>query len=1164
MQISIKHSIVLSAMLVFFALSSLTAQSPPGKLSGTVKDAKGTLVPGVTVTATQLETGKKFEAYSNDDGQFIFENLPGGTYQVDAEIISLPKAAQDGINVVSLQEVHVDLVLGHLQLKPKAEGSLAPEGPAGTVSPGAERPDSGKNPATPRPGPPASRAGQAPGAPSGNRRQLPPNFQNLTLLTNPDVADVTQSAPAASGGEAGGMGLAPDSGGQNVAENFLINGSVNTGAFQLTQNGPGEMGDADRMDRVREFMRNADPALLDRIQQMAGAGGFGGGGPGFGGGGGRMGGPGGPGGGGRGGFGGFGGRNARVNKIQGNLFVNYRNSVFDAKPYSFQGVDQSRPSYIRNNFGGSIGGPLNIPHVYKSKDRTSFFFNWQSQRSKDPFSTTTTVPTLAERNGDFSQTAFTTGPNAGQIIPVFDPQSPLTNRQQFPGNQIPLNRINPAAQGLLKFIALPNLPGQVLNFHFEQSLPDITDNFSGRIDHKLSSKDNLSFSYNFRRSNVLSSQGYPDLSSTTSTRGQNFSASYTHTFNERLLNEVRYQFNRLRFSTLNNFAFVNDVAGQLGITGTSGSPIDFGPPTVSFTNFGALSLTSPVLRRNQTSHVSDNVTLIRGKHSLRFGFEFRRIELNTSGGVNGRGNFIFSGSSTAAFDLQGQALANTGFDFADFLLGLPQSTTRRFGGDNVYFRSNVYAGYVQDNWRVKPRLTLSLGLRYEIFTPLTEKYDRIANLDIAPNFTDAAAVLPGQTGPFSGVFPRSLINGDYNNLSPRFGFAFRPFAKSRTVVRGSYGIFFIPSIYNQLYPQLASQPPFAVTSQLLTSTQRVLTLENGFPPDPNPGVTIRNSFAVDPNYQVGYVQQWNLLIQHELTRSFVVSVGYLGTKGTKLDLLRAPNRAAPGSSLTTQERLQIGNAEGFLYDTSGASSIFHALQVRVQRRMTRGFAVQGMYIFGKSIDDASSIGGAGGGTVVQDESNLRADRGLSSFDVRHRVILNGSYEFPFGDRKRWLSKDSFLAHVFGDWQLSGNAIVQSGNYFTPRVLGSAINNSGTGANQSERADFTGLPISLPSDQQTAAHFFNTLAFVDPPPGSFGDAGRNIIPGPGLFNVNLALNKIIRTRWEGKRIELRTQIQNVFNHPNFTQLNTVVDSTNFGRLSSTRGLRTVELLLRFRF
>ncbi|MBZ5554163.1 MAG: TonB-dependent receptor [Acidobacteriia bacterium] len=1154
MKTFINRSTALLATLIFCAMSTLFAQSPPGKLSGTVKDAKGTLVPGVTVTATQIETGKKYETYSNDDGQFVFAGLPGGTYRVDAEIISLPKAAQDGINVVSLQEAHVDLVLGRVQLKPKVEGV-----------PGAEKSEPGKNPNTQRPGPPPSRPGQAAGSTPGNRRQLPPNFQNLTLLTNPDVADVTQSAPAAAGGENGGMGLGPDSGGQNVAENFLINGSVNTGAFQLTQNGPGDMGDADRMERVREFMRNADPALLDRIQQMAGAGGFGGfgGGPGFGGGG-RMGGPGGPGGGGRGGFGGFGGRNARVNKIQGNFFMNYRNSVFDAKPYSFQGVDQSRPSYIRNNFGGSVGGPLNIPHVYKSRDRTSFFFNWQSQRSKDPFATTTTVPTLAERNGDFSQTVFATGPNAGQIIPIFDPQSPVQSRQQFPNNQIPLNRIDPAAQGLLKFIPLPNLPGQSLNFHFEQSLSDITDNFSGRIDHKLTNKDNLSFSYNFRRSDSLSSQGYPDLSSTTSSRGQNFSASYTHTFNDRLLNEVRYQFNRLRFSVLNNFAFVNDVAGQLGITGASSSPIDFGPPTVSFTNFGPLSLNSPVLRRNQTSHISDNLTVIRGKHSLRFGFEFRRIELNTTGGVNGRGNFVFSGFSTAAFDPQGQALANTGFDLADFLLGLPQSTSLRFGGDNVYFRSNVYAGYIQDNWRVKPRLTLSLGLRYEIFTPLTEKFDRIANLDIAPNFTDASAVLPGQTGPFFGVFPQSLINGDYNNLSPRFGFAWRPFAKKRTVVRGSYGIFFIPSIYNQLYPQLASQPPFAVTSQLLTSPQSVLTLENGFPLNPNPGVTIRNSFAVDPNYQVGYVQQWNLLIQHELTRSFVVSVGYLGTKGTKLDLLRAPNRAAPGSSLTTQERLQIGNAEGFLYDTSGASSIFHALQVRVQRRMTKGFAVQGMYIFGKSIDDASSIGGAGGGTVVQDENNLRADRGLSSFDVRHRVILNGTYEFPFGDRKRWLSKRSFLADILGDWQASANAIVQSGNYYTPRVLGSAINNSGTGANQSERSDYNGLPISLPPDQQTIDHFFNTVAFLDPPPGSFGDAGRNIIPGPGLVNLNMALNKIIRTRWEGKRIEFRTQIQNVFNHPNFTGLNTVVDSTNFGRLTSTRGMRTVEFNLRFRF
>lgn len=1167
MKIAIKIVLVTWAIAIVLQMGPLTAQDPLGKLSGTVKDDKGTLVPGTTIIATQIETGKKFETYTNDDGQFAFDNIPGGTYRVDAEIIGLPKAAQDGIHVVSLQETRIDLVLGRIQLA--ARPQTGPAHSSTGLSSGTKNNETTKPSTQHRPASLQTPSQQNAERSSQNQRQILQSFQNLTLLNNPGLADASQSAPLATGGEAGGSGSATggsELGAQNVAENFLINGSVNTGAFQLTQSAPGESGEADRLERVREFLRNADPALLERIQQLAGAAGMAGMGGGLRGGmGGSLGRAGGmEGGGGFAGFGGFGGRNARVNKIQGNLFMNYRNSIFDAKPYSFQGINQSRPAYIRNNFGASIGGPLNIPRLYQSRDRTSFFFSWQSQRSQRPFSATTTVPTLAEREGDFSQTVFTTGPFAGQVIPIYDPRTGFLNRQVFPNNQIPDSRIDPAARGLLQLIPLPNLPGQALNFHFEQSLPDNNDTFSGRVDHKLSHKDNLSFSYNFRRSEALSSQPFPNLFSTANSRGQNFSASYTHNFNDRFLNEFRYQFNRQRVSVLNNFSFVNDVTGSLGMTGTSRNPVDYGPPTVSFTNLGSLSVANPVLRRNQTAHFSDNVTMTRGKHSLRYGFEYRRVQLNTNGGVNGRGNFVFSGFSTAAFDAQGHAIDGTGFDFADFLLGLPQSTSRRFGGDNIYFRSNVYAAYLQDNWRVTPRLTLNLGWRYELYTPLTENHDRIANLDIAPNFTGAAEVLPGQTGPFSGEFPRSLINGDYNNFSPRFGFAFRPFGKKRTVVRGSYGLFFIPSIYNQFYSQLASQPPFATTSQLLTSPQRILTLENGFPPDLSSNVTIRNTFAVDRNYQVGYVQQWNLNIQHEIFRNVIVEVGYLGAKGTKLDLLRSPNRAAPGSSLTTQQRLQIGNAEGFLYDTSGALSIFHAAQLRVQRRMNKGFSMQGIYIFGKSIDDASSIGGTGGGTVVQDENNLRADRGLSSFDVRHRVILNGIYEFPFGDRKRWFNKGGAFAQILGDWQISGNSILQSANYFTPRVLGSAINNSGTGANQSERSDYNGFPISLPSSQQTTDHFFNTLAFVSPTPGRFGDAGRNIIPGPGLLNVNLALNKTIRLKGEGKRVEFQTQVQNVLNHPNFTGLNTTVDSTNFGHLSSTRGLRTVEFDLRFRF
>ncbi|MDD5544238.1 MAG: TonB-dependent receptor [Acidobacteriia bacterium] len=1130
----------------------MPGQSPPGRLIGTVKDEQGTLVPGVSVLATHLESGKKFETYTNDQGQFTFPQLPGGTYRVDAELIGLPEAAQDGINVVSSQETNVDLVLGKIQL-------TAPKKIPGTP---AAPPKASENPATsarPRAGSPSSNG--LPGA-----RQRLQNFQNLTLTENPDGTDATQSGPPAPGGENGSPMAGAGEEGQASPENFLINGSVNTGAFQLTQPGTEGMNDQDRMNRLREFVQNADPAVLERIQQMGGAGGFGGMGGGRG-----PGGPGGPGGGrgaggGGGGFRGFGGggRNARVNKIQGNMFINYGNSVFDALPFSFTGISQPRPSYVKDTFGASVGGPLNIPHIYKSKDRTSFFFNWQSQRSQNPYSATTTVPTPAERAGDFSNVTYPSGPFAGQPVAIFNSQT----HQPFANGQIPPGLINPIAQALLQFIPKPNLPGQIQNFQLLESLPVVTDSLSFRIDHKLSNKNNISSNYNFSRSDSKSTQPYPLLTGDSSSRGQNFVFSYTHTFNDHFLNVARYQFNRQRVSILNNFAFTDDVAGQLGIAGTSRDPKNFGPPTLTFTNFGALNLVNPQLRRNQTAHWADNITYTRGRHNIRGGMEYRRVELNSDTDTNARGTFVFSGFSTAAFNSRGNAIDGTGFDFADFLLGLPQATSRQFGEGNVYFRYNVIAAYVQDNWRVTSRLTFNLGLRYEITTPAVELNNHIANLAIAPDFSAVAVVTPGAVSPFGGTVPRSLVNGDYNNFAPRFGFAFRPFAKRRTILRGGYGIFFIPSIYNQIDLQLSNQPPFApLTSQLLTSPTNILTLANGFPTIPATSTSptlITNSFAVDPNYKTGYVQQWNLTLQHEVRRNLIVEIGYLGTKGTKLDLLRSPNRASLGSALTTQNRLLIPDAEAFIYDTSGASSIYHAMQVRVQRRLTSGLMVMGLYTYGKAIDNASSIGGAGIGTVIEDESNFRLDRSLSSFDVRHRFNFNSVYEFPFGDGKRWLSKNTLPSRVLGGWQLSANATIQSGNYFTPRVLGSAINNSGSGASQSERADFNGQSISLPPNQRSPAEWFNTAAFVAPLPGTFGNAGRNIIEGPGLININMALNKSIPLRWEGKRLELRTQVQNVFNHPNFTGLNTTIDSINFGRLNSTRGLRTVQFSLRFRF
>jgi hypothetical protein len=469
--------------------------------------------------------------------------------------------------------------------------------------------------------------------------------------------------------------------------------------------------------------------------------------------------------------------------------------------------------------------------------------------------------------------------------------------------------------------------------------------------------------------------------------------------------------------------------------------------------------------------------------------------------------------------------------------------------------------FVQDTWKIAAGLTMTMGIRYELAMPFIEIRDHISNLDIAPNFTGVSPVLPGQQGLYSGQFPRSLVNPDRNNLAPRFGIAWKPFGLQNTVIRSGYGIFYNASIYNQLYSQLASQPPFAVSNNLVTQLDQVLTLANGFPSDPQ--FTVLNSYAIDRNLRVGYIQQWNLDVQQQLRHNLVVTVSYHGSKGTKLDLLRSPNRLPPGSPLNGSSAGIISNAQEFLYDTSGASSIYHSLNLRVQRRFTSGFSLNGSYVFGKSIDNASSIGGAQE-TVALIDTDLRAERGLSSFDIRHQLNLNGVYEFPFGTRKRYLSGGGATARVLGDWSLSGTAVVQSGSPYTARILGNSIVYSNSGANQSERADATGMPVAVPSDLQTVDHFFNTDAFAVPLPGQFGDAGRNTITGPSSMNINMTLSKVFWLSNDGRRLQFRAQASNLLNTPNFSGLATVVDASNFGRLTSAGSMRTFSFTLRLSF
>jgi len=857
-----------------------------------------------------------------------------------------------------------------------------------------------------------------------------------------------------------------------------------------------------------------------------------------------------------------------VNRLRGNILESYTNSVFDAHPYPLNVAESPQIPSFSEQANASIGGPLVIPKIYNGGNKTSFFVNYSLTRGKSPFDSFATVPTLAERSGDFSQAEILTGSAAGTVPKIYNPFScPSTlfcdNPAQFAYNGvlnvIPPANINQAALGLLNYIPWPNVTGAtVQNFHLQESLHTANDRVMGRIGHQISRKDSINGMYYFNSSHGSSVSNFPDLTSTTSVRGQNMNVSEIHTIGARTINTLTANFNRQRTKLLNGFAYKEDIAGDLGIEGISTSPIDWGLPTTQFTNFTGLNDPIPALTRNQTFRAIDIFLRNVGKHNIRFGGEVRRIQQNLLTDPNARGTFEFSGYTTSDFSPNGLPVASTGFDFADFLLGLPQTTSVRFGDTSNYFRSWVYDGFLQDDWRATAHLTILYGLRYEYFLPFTEKYGHLADLTFGPGFTSPAVV----TGQIPGNLPSSLLRGDDHNFAPRLGLAFRPWSKHSLVLRSGYGIFFDGSIYSRIYTNMASQPPFAQASTLVTTPNQVLSFENGFPKlGPN---ILSNTFALDPNFRTPYAQTWNFSIEDEIVRNVILSVGYVGTKGTRLQLLLAPNQSPPGAPITSGSTTALQNTLAFTYETDGADSIYNGLQVGLRRQFHGGFSMSGNYVFSKSIDDAASVGGAGN-IVAQNYLDLKAERGLSTFDVRNKLLINHIYQFPFGEQRRWLNKSGAAQRVLGGWQLSGVTTIQSGTPYTAQILGNLSNRAGTAAISNLRANATGHPVELPRSERTALDFFNTNAFSLPDPGEYGNAGRDTIPGPGFVNFNLSLDKLVTfSRERGIRGDFRVESNNVFNTPKYAGLATVVNGQGFGRVTSVGAMRSVVFSLRLRF
>lgn len=1075
-------------------------------VSGVVRNGK-TLLPGVTVTAANTLTGKKYATVTSTSGTFQFSNLPRGRYVVRVEFMGFATLTQEVV--------------------------LNPENPTGKVEAGLIL---------------ASRQQEKEQESAQSARR---GFQSLAI----------NSALSALGGDAtNGANGGPGAGANDGAGMPLNGASADSPTESVSISGA--------QGRTQDFGNGSEQDLEDRIQefrermQREGGGGLQGGGAG-----------------GQGGPGGFGGgpimigrmgRNFNINQPHGFVYFQDDNSALDARPYSLTGISTAKASYNTARFGANIGGPLNIPKIFNGGNKWFFFAGWNGSRGSTPYDYFSTVPTETERNGDFSAATY----RGGVPVQIFDP----TTGQQFQYNGV-LNAMDPndissAAKVLLQYIPLPNIAttasGQ--NFHFVTSGTSSSDAVNLRLIHNFGeapsgplqiggpnggggggglggrrrNQNNINFGVNWSRSSTDTVGAFPSLAGGSNTQGINAKAGWVYG-RGKFTNNLRFNYNHNRVSTTNLYSGLIDVAGDAGINGISTDPFDFGLPTLSFTSFGGLSDPSPRRELDQTYTISDSVGWNRGKHNWRFGGDYRRILQSFRSARNANGSFVFTGFATADYSGGTQA-ANTGYDLADFLLGLPQQTSLQSGTDSYDFRANSYDFFAQDDWRVRSNVTLNLGVRYEYNGPYTEAHNRIVNLDVGPNFNFASPVQPGTT---LGMFPASLVEPDRNNFAPRLGLAWRPM--KNTVVRLGYGINYNLAQYGTVIQNFAFQPPFATTetNAVTSPASSKLTLANGFPGAASGTVT--NNYAIDPNYRLGYVQVWNLDLQRQLSHGFLLNVGYNGSKGTHLDVERA---------------IVAANAQPFIYESSAANSILHAMSIRVRKRMSSGIGFSVSYVFSKSIDDASSIG-LGGTIVAQDPLDIEADRSLSSFNQKHKFTGSWNYDLPFGENHKLASKGA-ISHILNGWQWSGSVTAGSGFYFTPNVRGGGVDIA-RGVSGSLRANVVpGQSIAL--SNPTALEWFNTAAFcssltsptcVNPSGTSYGDAGRFIIEGPGQFSLNMAMSKTIQIR-ETKALELRLQANNVFNIVEFSGLNTTVNSLAFGEVTSAAAMRRITMVARFRF
>jgi hypothetical protein len=794
-----------------------------------------------------------------------------------------------------------------------------------------------------------------------------------------------------------------------------------------------------------------------------------------------------------------------TNRFHGALYDFLRNDDLDARGF----FDPQVPALKRNQFGGVLNGPI-------VRNKVFFLFSYEGLRARQQQTSVTRVPTQAERAGTFA-------------TPI---RNPLTGAA-FPGNAIPAAQISPIAANILPYFPLPNRAG-TLNYVTLAGVQTTSNDEIAKIDYQLRAGDQLSGRYlsnDNDGTNPFRADPIPGFGSHRNTRNQQWGISETHIFSPALINEARLAYVRANFGEVSVNAGKN-LAAAAGIQGVAGG---YGLPSFSVSGYATVGdpINLPDTWTDNEYAASDTLSLLRGAHSIRMGGDYQRSQHFNDFAAYAGGLLAFNGA------LSGNALA-------DLLLGLPAATERQVGTNKSYLFSNYFGFFVQDDWKITPRLTLNLGLRWDVNQPPAEKFDHWSNFIVSAG----RSVQAGTPG-----YERALMETHYRNFSPRVGFAYRLDSKGATVLRGGYGIFTTFDLQYTLYQLLgATAYPFTRLEVYSATAGHLLNVSDPFPAN----FTSTPSGANSPNgwdYRnpTPYMQNWNFTLAHSLPHNFGVQAGYVGSKGTHNSITTNINQTirTPLANIVPYP----GLTRVLLQSLSG-NSIYNGLQISLQKRWSDGLTFRSNFTWSKAIDNASF---GAGSAQPQDPRNLRAERGLADFN-RARVWTNDFiYELPFGRHRKFgaaMSKpvDAFL----GGWQLNGILRFYDGSPFTPTV---AAANAQLGA--ATRPDRLGAG-TLPNP--TITRWFDVSAFAVVPANAFrfGNTGRNIINGPGAMVVDGSLFKEFAMPWEGHRLQFRAEFFNLPNRANFGNPATAVDLPTAGIIGSAQAGRQIQFGLKYLF